>query len=238
MIARRERFQRVYDLRERVLPEWDDARGPSEEETQRALALKAVRALGIALSGWVPDYFRTPKKGTVSLLEELARGGDLVRVTVEGWEDRPTYIHPDNTGFAERAAAGALQPALTTLLSPFDPLVWDRARARALFGFEYRIETYTPSARRKYGYFTLPILHRGALVARLDPKAHRKEGIFEVRALHLEPDVATTEELVNDLTEALRACADWHMTPRVIVRQSDPPHLAALLAAATSQREE
>jgi uncharacterized protein YcaQ len=229
MIARRERFQRVYDLQERVLPEWDDARAPSEEETQRALALKAVRALGVALAGWVPDYFRTPKMGTVSLLEELASGGDLVRVTVEGWKDVPAYIHRDSTGLAERAAAGALQPALTTLLSPFDPLVWDRARARALFGFEYRIETYTPSARRKYGYFTLPILHRGALVGRLDPKAHRKEGVFEVRALHLEPDVEVTEELVNDLGAALRACAAWHKTPQVRVRQSDPSHLAALL---------
>jgi uncharacterized protein YcaQ len=231
MIARRERFQRVYDLRERVLPEWDDDRTPSEEETQRALALKAVRALGVALARWVPDYFRTSKRDIVPLLEELADRGSLVRVTVEGWENLPAYIHRDNLGLAERAASGALQPTITTLLSPFDPLVWDRARAQALFGFEYRIETYTPSARRKYGYFSLPILHRGALVGRLDPKAHRKEGIFEVKALHLEPNVGMSEELVNGLAQALRDCAIWHRTPRVMVRQSDPPHLAALLGA-------
>ena len=78
---------------------------------------------------------------------------------------------------------------MTTLLSPFDPVVWDRRRALELFGFDYRIECYTPAPKRRYGYFTLPILHRGALIGRLDPKAHRKDGIFEVKALYIEPGV-------------------------------------------------
>ena len=74
-----------------------------------------------------------------------------------------------------------MQSELTTLLSPFDPIVADRRRAGELFGFDYQIECYTPAAKRRYGYFSLPILHRGALVGRLDPKAHRKQGIFEVK---------------------------------------------------------
>jgi hypothetical protein len=234
MIARRDRFQRVYDLRERVLPDWDDARVPSAEESRRALVLKAVRALGIARPRWVPFYFHAhfrrgaSRRGLDALLKELAREGALVPVAVEGWDD-DAYVHRDHMGLAEQAAAGALKPTRTTLLSPFDPVVGDRARAQELFGFHYRIETYTPAVRRRYGYFTLPILHRDALIGRLDPKAHRKEGLFEIKALHLEPGVAVTEELVADLAQALRECADWHGTPEVVVRQSDPPEIAARL---------
>jgi uncharacterized protein YcaQ len=132
----------------------------------------------------------------------------------------------------EAAAAGTLAPELTTLLSPFDPLVWDRARALAMFGFDYRIECYTPAPKRRYGYFTLPILRRGQLIGRLDPKAHRKERRFEVKALHLEPGIAVSEELIADIAGALRECADWHQTPTIDVRWSDPPELAALVQQA------
>jgi uncharacterized protein YcaQ len=125
-----------------------------------------------------------------------------------------------------------LEPTLTTLLSPFDPLVWDRQRARDLFDFDYTIECYTPAAKRRYGYFNLPILHRDRLVGRLDPKAHRAQGLFEIKALHLEPDVPVSAELVAGLAVALRRLAAWHGTPELVVRQSDPPGLAALLEAA------
>jgi uncharacterized protein YcaQ len=232
MIARRENFQRIYDLRERVLPGWDDAQAPSLDEARRALALISVRALGVTPARWLADYFRTKKQNSARLLEQLAAEGALLTAEVEGW-DTPAYIHPDYRELAEEAAAGALRPSSTTLLSPFDPLVWDRARALELFGFEYRIECYTPAPKRRYGYFTLPILHRGALVGRLDPKAHRKEGIFEVKALHLEPGVPITDELLHDLAGALRACAAWHGCPQVLVRQSDPLELAALVTKHT-----
>jgi uncharacterized protein len=180
---------------------------------------------------WVPDYFRTPKRGIAGLLEELADEGGLLRTRIEGWEE-PAYVHPDNAGLAQAAISGELRPSLTTLLSPFDPVVWDRTRAAELFGFEYRIEVYTPAARRRYGYYSLPILHRGALVGRLDAKAHRKEGLFEVRALHLEPGALATEDLLSGLGGALRGCADWHGTPEILVRRSDPPGLAEPLLTA------
>jgi uncharacterized protein YcaQ len=231
MIVRRHNFQRIYDLRERVLPAWDDALLPPIEEVRRALALKAVHALGVTTAGWVADYFRTRKLDTTKLVKALADEGALQQIEVEGW-DVPAYIHPENRALAEAAAAGALTPELTTLLSPFDPLVWDRARALALFGFDYRIECYTPAPKRRYGYFTLPILRRGALIGRLDPKAHRKEGRFEVKALHLEPGVPITDDLVADIAGALHDCATWHATPTVDVRWSDPPELAALVQRA------
>ncbi len=231
MIARREKFQRVYDLRERILPGWEDTRTPSREEMRRALALKAVRALGVAAPEWVPDYFRLAKAGLPALLEGLAEEGLLVRASLHDHK-ADVYIHPENLSLAEEAAAGRLQSPVTTLLSPFDPLVWDRARARALFGFDYSIECYTPAAKRRYGYFTLPLLHGGELVGRLDPKAYRQEGVFEVKAVYLEPGVEISAGLLAGLANALRRCAAWHATPEVIVRRSDPPELAGLLGEA------
>jgi hypothetical protein len=231
MIARREGFQRIYDLRERVLPSWSDAQLPSTDDAHRALALKAVRALGVAKAKWVADYFRMGKKPTPVLVRGLANEGALLEVQVEGWKE-PGYVHPDHHALAERAAAGKVKPVLTTLLSPFDPIVWDRTRGSELFGFEYRIECYTPAPKRVYGYFVLPILRRGALVGRLDAKAHRREGVFEVKAIYLEPGVRVTGGLVADVARALRECADWHGTPRIAIRRGDPPAFAAKLASA------
>jgi uncharacterized protein YcaQ len=232
MISRRENFHRVYDLRERVLanalPDWEDALAPNEQEVRRALALKAVCALGVAPARWVSDYFRTPKKGVAGLLEELAEEGSLLRATVEN-SSETAYVHPDNAKVAERILSGTLRSSVTTLLSPFDPVVWDRARAAELFGFDYKIEVYTPAAKRRYGYYSLPILHDGALVGRLDAKAHRKQGTFEVKAIHLEPDVSVSDGLVASIAGALRGCAEWHNTPEVRVRRSDPRELAEML---------
>jgi uncharacterized protein len=230
MISHRENFHRIYDLRERVLasslPGWEDALAPTEQEVRRALALKAVRALGVAVARWVPDYFRTPKRGAASLLEELADEGSLLRA---GIGDELAYVHPQNAGLAEEVLSEKLRSSVTTLLSPFDPVVWDRARASELFGFDYKIEVYTPAARRRYGYYSLPILHDGALVGRLDAKAHRKQSLFEVKAVHLEPGVPVSDELVAAMGDALRECAAWHGTPEVQVRRSDPSELAEAL---------
>jgi uncharacterized protein YcaQ len=108
--------------------------------------------------------------------------------------------------------------------------VWDRARGRELFDFSYQIEVYTPAHKRQYGYFTLPILYDNRLIGRLDPKAHRKEGIFEVKALHLEPGVVVDDKMIDALKATLRDCAAWHKTPQVVVRDSTEPALVALLS--------
>jgi uncharacterized protein YcaQ len=229
MIDRRQNFQRVYDLRERILPGWDDATLPSTGELHRTFALRAVRALGIAFPSWVPDYFREPKTGISKRLEALAHEKLLEKIEVKGLEGI-AYVHPDHLHLIDRAAS--LEPALTTLLSPFDPIVWDRKRALDLFNFDYRIECYTPAAKRRYGYFTLPILHRGKLIGRLGPKAHRTQGIFEVKALHLETGVKFNKKMASDLATALHRLADWHKTPEIVIRESNPSNAAALLQAA------
>jgi uncharacterized protein YcaQ len=231
MIAARQNFHRVYDLRERVLPEWRDEAAPPLERVREELALRAVRALGAAPARWVPDYFRTPKAGAAGLLDRLAGEGRLLRVRIEGIAE-PAYAHPDNARLVREAAAGRLAPSRTVLLSPFDPVVWDRERALALFGFDYRLECYTPEPRRRYGYFTLPVLDGDRLVGRLDPKAHRDEGVFEVRSLHLEPRVRPDDDLARAIAGAVASLAAWHQTPRVTVGRTDPPAFARRLARA------
>jgi uncharacterized protein len=231
MISRRHNFQRVYDLRERVLPSWDDSGLPPEAEVHRALALKAVRALGVAKARWVADYFRADKRGAAAATRALADEGELLRVRVAGW-DEEGFAHPDHRRLLGRAASGRLRPALVTLLSPFDPLIWDRARAREMFGFDYRLECYTPAPERRYGYFTLPLLRHDRLVGRLDSKAHRGDGVFEVKSLHLEPGVRIDEELIECVARALRECADWHKTPEVVIARTDPPKLVSPLKRA------
>lgn len=234
MIARRRNFQRVYDLRERVRPDWNDTLLPSEQDERRALALKAVRALGLARARWVADYFRTNMRETLDVVRALAEEEALMSVEVEGWEE-PGLVHPENLKLLKAALAGSIKMERTTLLSPFDPVVWDRARARALFNFDYRLECYTPEPKRRYGYFTLPILRRGSLVGRLDAKAHRKEGVFEIKSLHLEPWVRAGSELVDDIAGALIDCALWHGTPQVRISRSDPPGVAARLQRAVAR---
>ena len=234
MIRRRQSFQRVYDLRERVLPEWDDAHLPPPEEVRRELALKAVRAMGVAREGWVSDYFRSDKRSTLETVRALAQEGALLTVEVEGWKERG-LVHPTNAQLLKRARAGTLRAELTTLLSPFDPLVWDRARARVMFDFDYRLECYTPAPKRLYGYFTLPILRKGALVGRLDAKAHRQDAIFEVKSLYLEDGVRADDELAQDLAAAIAECAAWHKTPQVVVQRIEPQSFARRFSKALSR---
>ena len=232
MIARRHNFQRIYDLAERVHPTWRDEHTPPLDAVRRNFVLRAVRALGLATAAWIPDYHRTrrPHPDPAALAEE----GLLLRARVEGW-DEPVYIHPDHADLARRAADGELKPSLTTLLSPFDPIVWDRRRALELFGFDYRLECYTPAAKRQYGYFSLPILRRGALVGRVDAKAHRKAGRFELRSIVLEAGVRPSERLARDVAAAVERCARWHACPQVLLSWATPEAFGALLADAFAQ---
>jgi uncharacterized protein len=221
MVRRRENFQRVYDLRERVHPSWTDESLPARQEAERQLVLRAVHALGVTQVRWVADYYRMNRRMATATVHELVHDGELLPARVEGWDD-DVVIHPAHLAAADVAAAGTLAAELTTLLSPFDPLVWDRERARVIFGFDYRLECYTPAPKRRYGYFVLPILRRGELVGRVDAKAHRRDGIFDVVRLHLEPGVNAADELLADIACAIREAAQWHGTPDVRVSATEP----------------
>ncbi|MGZ5200887.1 MAG: winged helix-turn-helix domain-containing protein [Telluria sp.] len=226
MIARRHNFQRIYDLAERVHPSWDDSQMPPLPEVRREFVLRAVRALGLARAAWIPDYHRTRRPHPDP--DALAAQGELLRARVEGWNE-PVYIHPDHAEAAQQAARGELQATLTTLLSPFDPIVWDRRRALDLFDFDYRLECYTPAEKRRYGYFTLPILRRGTLAGRVDAKAHRRTGVFELKSVILEPGARASDRFARDIAGALIRCACWHGCARVTVARTEPGSFSAQL---------
>ena len=221
MIARRENFHRVYDLRERVLAKMPPAPALDETAMRREFVLGGVRALGIAQARWINDYFRTRGRHRDADLAPLLDAGELLQVEVDGWS-HPAYVHRDHADLIALAAGGRLRASHTTLLSPFDPVVWDRERASTMFGFDYRIECYTPAPKRRWGYYVLPILHGGRLVGRLDAKAHRADGVFEVKALYLEAGVKPAVALTRALAEAIRRCADWHATPVVKLGRCEP----------------
>ncbi|WP_430389007.1 winged helix-turn-helix domain-containing protein [Dyella sp. 20L07] len=235
MVTRRERFQRVYDLAERVLAKLGPSLSSSGEQLDHAslrqrFILDSVRALGVTQARWIADYYRLKPAVTDRELAPLVASGDLLQVAVADWAV-PAYVHRDHAELLAQAVQGKLRATHTTLLSPFDPVVWDRARAQTLFGFEYTIECYVPGPKRRYGYYVLPVLHRGRLVGRLDAKAHRKEGVFEVKALFLEPDVEPSDRLLKDLADAIAATARWHGTPKVRLARSRPAGVATALRA-------
>ena len=225
MVAERQGFQRVYDLRERVYPEWDDQHALSKTDAHKAQLLKAAIALGIARTEWICNYYYLKKTSVQSLLSDLESEGYLLPVLVEGWGERPLFVHRQNLGLLEQALQGKLKTNNTTILSPFDPLVTDRSRAKELFGFDYLIECYTPAAKRVYGYFTLPILHNGQLVGRVDAKAWRKEKRLEMIHLHLEPGVRVTLGLLNGLEKSFKAYANWQGLETITITQTSPPEL-------------
>jgi len=227
MVARRDGFQRIYDLQERVYP-WDDAKTPEKPDIYQRWGAQTLSALGVAPEAWIADYFRMKQVNARAALKDLLKSGEVVPVTVEG-ADKPWYAHRDNLSTLERISDGEIIPTRTMLLSPFDPVVWDRSRLLGMFGMDYKIEVYTPQPKRKYGYFTLPILHNGRIVGRLDPKAHRAEKRLEIKAIHLEDGVKADAALVSDLAKTLRAFADWHGTPTIQVQPAGDVKLATAL---------
>ncbi len=200
--AHRLNFERHYDLPERVLPRHVlEAPTPSQEEAQRQLLLIAAARLGVATEADLGDYFRLPRRESKARVAELAEGEDLFPVQVEGWR-QPAYLA------AERPAGLRQAANARALLTPFDSLVWARERTERLFGFRYRIEIYTPAPKRVHGYYVLPFLLGGRLVARVDLKSDRQAGVLQVRGSFAEPG-ADPARVAEELAAELRLLSDW-----------------------------
>jgi hypothetical protein len=234
MIADRVNFHRVYDLRERVLPDWVDSSIPTMEEMRRHFLERAARALGIARVKQIPDYAYMKIGESTPSLKELLETGVLVEMPGELADGNtvPLIVHRDNLPLVEQAADGSLQAARTTFLSPFDSLFWARERDEQFWNFRQRLEAYTPAPKRKWGYFCLAILHRDRLVGRFDPKLERKNGTLRLKALYLEPGIEPAEELIADVAGAMRDFLAFHKAQNLIIERSDPSAFGEKLLAA------
>ena len=208
--AGRVNFERLYDLPERVLPsEVLAAPTPEPADAQRQLIRIAAAALGVATEPDLGDYFRLPRADSKARVAELAAAGELVEAEVDGW-GAPAYLWPD--------ARRPRRIDARAILSPFDSLVWSRARAERLFGFRYRIEIYVPREQRVHGYYVLPFLLGDTLVGRVDLKSDRQNGSLLVQAAFAEPEVDTAH-VAAELAAELRLTAGWLGLDDVVVRR-------------------
>jgi len=204
---RRGSFERVYDLPERVLPRATlQLPTPSGVDARRALLARSAQALGVATADDLRDYYRIPAADVRLPIEQLVEEGTVIPVRVRGWRQQ-AYLHKDAR--AGRKIQGA------ALLSPFDPLVWHRPRTERLFAFRYRLEIYTPAHKREHGYYVLPFLLDGALVARVDLKADRKAGTLIVQRARFEPGAPRCA--AEGLIEELRLMASWLGLPDLAI---------------------
>jgi len=197
--ARTDSFERLYDLTERVIPP-EILRRPELDraEAHRSLIEHAARALGVATEPCLRDYFRTAVAPTRAAVAELVEEGTLRPVRIDGW-DRQAYLH--------RRARRPRRIDARALLSPFDPVVFERTRTERIFDFRYRIEIYVPEARREYGYYVLPFLLGDQLAARVDLRADRSGGVLEVRGAWAETE--TPPHAAAALADELREFAEW-----------------------------
>ena len=206
--AERRGFERAYDIPSRVLPaSVISAPIPDRSDAQRELLRRSIRSLGVATARDLRDYYRLPAADFKALLPELVEAGDVLPVTVKGWKN-PAFLDP-GAAFPRRINRAAL-------LSPFDPVVWERDRTERLFGFRYRIEIYVPAHKRVHGYYVLPFLLDESLVARVDLKADRQARVLLVQSAWREPDAPP--ETAPRLAGELHRMAEWLGLDGVIVR--------------------
>ncbi len=199
-VSGRRGFERLYDLPERVIPA-DTLNHPDidQAEAQRRLLLRSADALGVATERDLRDYYRLDVSDSKQRIAELVEAGELLPVTVQGWRQMAYCRGEPRIPRRVRHSA---------LLSPFDSLIWERERTERLFGFRYRLEIYTPQAKRVYGYYVLPFLHDERLLARVDLRSERAAGRLAVHAVHLE-EAILSEEAHLALGDSLRALARW-----------------------------
>ena len=220
MITARRNFERVYDLTERVLPDDVDTTFPSEEELGQFLVRRALSAYGIADEGEIRKHLNVADDDTFSKgLGSLIDAGEIIPVEVKDIENKGFYALKQNleSGSKLRKASAPLH-----LLSPFDNLIIQRSRLRRLFGFDYALECYTPPARRKYGYFVLPILWGEQFAGRLDPKADRKAKTLIIKNLVFESAWVNDEELMTCLVAKLWDLARFNNCDKIKIMKVSP----------------
>ena len=222
MAVRRDSFNKVYDLTENVLPSEIDVSTPTEKEFVRFLAESFLRAQGLGRQPEITHLRKGMQQIAREVIGEMLEAGELEQVAVkkDTWLMLPEALEELNRPLPRSKAK---------ILSPFDNLVIQRKRMQDLFGFDYQIECYLPESKRKFGYFTLPVLWQGKLVARMDCKAHRQQGVLEVRNLVREPGLRKLEQFAAALANELRAFAAFNQCDDIRIADVCTPELKTFL---------
>ena len=235
MIADRVNFQRIYDLRERVLPDGVDTTETTWETMARHFIERSVKALGICLPAQASDMIHLIKRGEAHpITEALIEEGVFVEVAAElaDGQTHTMIVHRDNLDLLQRVAAGAIQPERTTFLNPFDNLLWAKDRDLQFWNFRHVLEAYKPADQRQWGYYCLTILHRDRLVGRFDPRLDRKNGTLYLEHLYLEPGIEPDDALIVDIATAMRDFMAFHHADDLVIQHSDPVDFGDKLLAA------
>lgn len=193
-------FKRVYALPEQVLPSKLLENPPTQDDAQKQLLVMAAKSLGVGNQKDLTDYFRLQSSKVGHLLQELVEDGRLLKVDVSGWKTDGFAVPKVNLSPSKHKG--------TTILSPFDPACWNRDRTSRIFGFDYKIEIYVPEPKRRFGYYSLPLLHNGELIARLDLKSNRQENILQVKSSWAEESNANRFP-TTAVAKHLRQVAKW-----------------------------
>jgi len=214
MITRKKDFQKVYDLPINILPDDIDTANPAPEEYARHVIRRTLRSLGIAYAKEMAWRARYVKNNVVKKeLEKLVAEGEVCPVTVEGLKG-PLYLLPAYKNKKIQLSDDAY------ILSPFDPLNVFRHRLRDFFDFDYQIECFVPQPKRKYGYFSLPVLVGDTFIARMDAKADRKQGALTIHNLHFEP-IKCTASMLAKLSDAIRDFARFNQCKSISIKKSN-----------------
>ena len=234
MIADRVNFQRVYDLTERVLPDWVDLTMPDAEERNRHWIELGARAFGICTADQTGDYSHRKKTTARAVIRDLLADGILepVQAHLEDGEIHELVVHRENINLLEQISDGEIKAERTTFLSPFDNLFWANQRDLNFWNFHQVLEAYKPATQREWGYFCLPILHGNRLVGRFDPKLERKKGLLRLKALYLEPGLAASEGLVSGVSQAMVDFLNFHNAHDLVIEHSEPAEFGTRLLAA------
>lgn len=224
MTVQRINFHKVYELTERVLPEGLNTSLPSQEEHARFLIRRYLRANGLGQAAEISYLLKKTKPLIATTLQEMTMGGELIQVSTGG---NDYYALPS----ALELLSKPLSRSRLKILSPFDNLLIQRKRMQALFGFNYQIECYVPKAKRKHGYFSLPILWNGKLMARMDCKAQRHESQLDIYDLAVEPSLVATAEFCEALNKELIAFMRFNQCSRYRLQRASTPQIKTLLAA-------
>lgn len=238
MINERVNFQRVYDLTERVLPDWVAMEAPTMEQRDRYWMEQAALALGVFTPNQLIGYNYFKKGPLRPVIAALIDEGVLrpVEVRAESENTQALFVHRDKLELLQQAAEAEIKAERTTFLSPFDNLWWAPGRDEQLWGFRQKLEAYTPASKRIWGYFCLPILHRDRLVGRFDPKLERKTGVLRLKALYLEEGIEPEEQLVNDIGIAMRDFMNFHHAKELVIEKSQPKEFGERLLLISGER--